>query len=535
MVFTSFSFLLFLICSVAVYFLCPVKFRWIVLLLASGVFYCFANVKFLPFIIVTAAISYLTARLIHKQNEKCVAQIAELDGEEDVKEKAKMLKSKCKSKCRALVTLAIVLIIGYLGVTKFGKQFLDWMNTMLGDGGSPALSAITIIVPLGISYYSFSTVGYMLDVYWKRYEPEKNFLKYLLYVMYFPHILQGPIARYDRLGVQFSQEHRFDYKRVCFGAQLILWGFFQKLVIADRINIFVTAIYDNSNYTTQYGSVLLFATVLYAIQIYTDFAGCVNIARGVSQIFGIELENNFRQPYFAKSVDEFWRRWHMTLGAWFKDYVCIPVSVAKPVKNTAKFIRKRFGSGAGKNVTTIAALIVVWICTGVWHGTGTNYILWAVWQGGIIVLSLILEPVYGKAKKLFHINDNSVEWKGFQMLRTFILTGLIPRVIVRSAWVGGAFTIFKQIFTDFHVKALYDGTLLQCGLDGVNFWILFIAVIILIVTSVMKEMGISIRESISKMHIVVRWTIYIVAFYSVVIFGIYGPGYDASAFVYMGF
>lgn len=532
MVFTSFSFLLFLICVVTVYFLCPVKFRWIVLLLASGVFYCLANVIFLPFIIITAAISYFVARLIHKQNEKCVAQIAELDGE-DAKEKAKILKGKCKSKCRALVTFAIVLIIGYLGVTKFGKQFLTWMSTMLGSG--PALSAITIIVPLGISYYSFSTVGYMLDVYWKRYAPEKNFFKYLLYVMYFPHILQGPIARYDRLGVQFSREHRFDYKRVCFGAQLILWGFFQKLVIADRINVFVTAIYDKSGYDGQYGSVLLFATLLYAIQIYTDFAGCVNIARGVSQIFGIEIEDNFRQPYFAKSVDEFWRRWHMTLGAWFKDYVCIPVSVAKPVKNTAKFIRKRFGSGAGKNVTTIAALIVVWICTGVWHGTGANYILWAVWQGGIIVLSLMLEPVYGRAKKVLHINDDWAAWKGFQMLRTFILTGIIPRVIVRAAWVGGAFTIFKQIFTDFHVEALFDGTLLNCGLNGVNFWILFVAVIILIATSVMKEMDISIRESISKMPIVFRWLIYIFAFYSVVIFGIYGPGYDASAFAYMGF
>lgn len=531
MVFTSFSFLLFLVCVVAVYFVCPVKYRWVVLLIASGVFYGLANISFIPFIVVTAAISYLTARLIHKQNTACTEQIKTLDSKED-KEKIQGLKSKCKSKCRGLVTIAIVLIIGYLGITKFGQKFIDWILMMSG-GEQPVLSAITIIVPLGISYYSFSTVGYMLDVYWKRYEPEKNFFKYLLYVMYFPHILQGPIARYDRLGVQFSQEHRFDYKRVCFGAQLIVWGFFQKLVIADRLNIFVSAVYND--YANQYGMVLLVATLFYAVQIYTDFAGCVNIARGVSQIFGFELENNFRQPYFSKSVDEFWRRWHMTLGAWFKDYLCMPVSVSKPVKNASKVIRKRFGSNAGKNVTTIAALIVVWICTGVWHGTGWNYVIWAVWQGGIIILSLMMEPLYDKSKKLLHINDQSVEWKAFQMVRTFILTGIIPRVIVRAASVSAALTIFTKIFTDFNFASLYDGTLLNYGLNKVHFAIALIAIAILIATSIMKEKGISIRESISKMHIVVRWLIYLFAFYSVVIFGIYGPGYDASAFVYMGF
>lgn len=225
----------------------------------------------------------------------------------------------------------------------------------------------------------------------------------------------------------------------------------------------------------------------------------------------------------------------MTLGAWFKDYLCMPVSVSKPVKDASKKIRKKYGSKAGKNVTTIAALIVVWICTGVWHGTGWNYVVWAIWQGGIIILSLLMEPYYGIAKTKLHINESSNVWKGFQMIRTFILTGIIPRVIVRASSLGAAVTIFRNFFADLNTAALFDGSLLNYGLTGFNFVIALVAIAILIGVSVLKEKGISIRESIGKMNIVVRWTIYIAAFYSVVIFGIYGPGYDASAFVYMGF
>lgn len=526
MIFTSFSFLLFLTCVTAGYFLCPVKYRWGVLLAASIVFYCLADVKFLPFILVTSAVSFLTAKFIQKENDACAVRAKELESKAEIKE----LKENTKKKCKRMLQVALILIIGYLALTKFGNTFMGWMASATGNEG---FSAMHIIVPLGVSYYSFSTVGYVLDVYWKRYKPENNFLKYLLYVMYFPHILQGPIARFDRLGVQFSKEHRFDYERVCYGIQLILWGFFQKLVIADRVGIFVSAVYDD--YANQYGVVLLIATLFYAIQIYTDFAGCVNIAKGVSQIFGIEIENNFRQPYFSKSVDEFWRRWHMTLGAWFKDYLCMPVSVSKPVKDASKKIRKKFGSQAGKNVTTIAALIVVWICTGVWHGTGWNYVVWAIWQGGIIILSLLLEPYYGIAKSKLHINDASNGWKAFQMLRTFILTGIIPRVIVRASSLGAAWTIFRNFFADLNMSALFDGSLLNYGLTEVNFVIAIAAIAILIIVSILKEKGVSIRESIGKMNIVVRWGIYILAFYSVVILGIYGPGYDASAFVYMGF
>lgn len=530
MLFTEFTFILFLIAVVAAYFICPVKHRWGVLLVGSIIFYAVAGVQFLPFIFLTAALSFFTAKWIHKENQTCVADVEMI---KDDKEAVKQRKEMCKKKCRRYMLFAIIVILAYLGYTKFARAVIEWIAAAAGKNGDGFSASAFVIVPLGISYYSFSTVGYVLDIYWKRYTPETNFLKYLLYVMYFPHILQGPIARFNKLGVQFSQEHRFDYKRVCFGVQLIMWGFFQKLFIADRLNLYVSDVFNDC--ANQYGVVLLIAIVFYAVQIYTDFSGCVNMARGMSQIFGIELEDNFRQPYFARSVDEFWRRWHITLGAWFKDYLCMPVSVSKSVKNTSKNIRKKFGSEAGKNYITIVALIAVWISTGVWHGTGLNYIIWAVWQCGIIVLSLLLEPTYAVVKKKLCINDASIEWKAFQILRTFVLTGLIPRVIVRSSSLGNAWIFFKNMVSGLNFKALTNGTLFSFGMDKFNFLLSIIGIVVLFTVSVLKENGVSIRESIAKMHIVVRWMIYILVFYTIVIFGIYGPGYDASAFAYMGF
>ena len=526
MVFTSFNFLVFLVLLSVIYFLVPVKARGYILLIGSVIFYCIAGVKFLPFILVAMVISYWTALKISNLYVQMKAEMAGPDG----KKRSKELKETYKAKARKYMIFALVVLLGILAYTKFTRMLL---GALAGLFQAESLSAVSIIVPLGISYYTFSTVDYVLDVYWQRYEAEKNFFHYALYVIYFPHILQGPIARYDRLGVQLFRDHYFDYKRVCFGIQLMLWGYFQKLVIADRLSIFVTNVY--SGYKDLNGPVLLVATLFYAVQIYTDFAGCVNIAMGMSQIFDIELEENFRQPYFSTSVAEFWRRWHMTLGAWFKDYLCMPVAVSGWVKELSKKVRKKWGRTAGKNTVTIASLIAVWIATGVWHGTGLNYVIWGCWQGGIIAISTLLEPSYEKWKTALKIDDKSGQWKVFCIVRTFILTGIIPRVIVRASSIGAAARILKRIVTQPYLWQYVDGTLFEFGLDPVNFIFAIVLIVLLFHVSVMKENGIHIRESIAELNIVVRWCIYLLAFFSVLIFGIYGLGYNASSFAYMGF
>jgi len=557
MTYTSLKFLIFLAAVVLLYFAWPKKSRWIVLLIGSLFFYGAAEASYIPFMVGTALVSFLAGLGINKHHEKLKMDTEvvkdnqarlelELGTEEAkriTKEKTKTIKEAAKKKSYNIARIALIIIIGYLAYTKFAGMTADWIFGWLSNSEDAAVNShgilkswdgsLIIIVPLGISYYTFSTVGYVLDVYWKRYPAETNFFKYLLYVCYFPHILQGPIARYDRVGKQLTEEHDFDYQRFCYGMQLMVWGFFEKLVIADRLDTFVSATFDDC--ANQYGLVMLLGVTFWGIQIYTDFAGCVNIAMGMSQIFGIELENNFRQPYFSKSVEEFWRRWHITLGAWFKDYLCLPVSMSQPVKNLSKTMREKFGNEAGKLTTTICALIAVWICTGAWHGTGMNYIIWAAWQCAIIIIGLVFKDTFTKWKTSLKINEESKWWGGFQIARTFFLVGIVPRVVTRANSLSDAWIIFKHLFQKWNLKVLFDGTLHNYGLNQAGLIAAVISIAILLNVSITHERGIKIRETIAAKPTPLRWTIYILAVLSVLIFGIWGPGFDAGAFVYQDF
>ena len=525
MSFVSSVFLISFIIITAVYFLCPVRIRWVVLLGASLVLYGRADLRYLPFLLCSALVSFFAARLIGRRYT-----LAEEQAKGVEKQEARALRAAAKKSACRIMIVTLVIVIGLLCYTKFARQVLSLAEKL--SSGRFSFSDFQVLVPLGISYYTFSAVGYVLDVYWKRYPAENNFLKYLLYLVYFPHIVQGPIPRYDRLAPQLTGEHRFDYDRVCFGAQLMLWGFFLKLVIADRVSMYVN--YAYGSIPEQAGSVLLFATILYAVQIYTDFSGCVNIAKGMSQIFGITLDDNFHQPYFASSVEEFWRRWHITLGSWFRDYLCMPVTVSGKVKQWSKNARKKWGKRAGQNVTTLAALVAVWICTGIWHGTGMNYMLWALWQGGIIAMSVLLEPTYERVRSRLHIRDNSQGLHLFRVLRTFILTGIIPRIFVRSGSVSASGQIIARILTAFAPGQFY-ASLSDSGMSKVNWAIAFLAVCLLFVISLLRERGVRIRETVAARNIVIRWILYMGLLYVVIIFGKYGPGYDAKSFIYADF
>ncbi len=526
MIFTSAAFLAFLTICVICYFAAPVKARGYVLLVFSLVFYGFAGVEFYPFIIAATLISWLCARGIARLYQQRDAQ---LEHEEDRAQK-KAIKEQARDMARRYMLAALIILVGTLCYTKFGEGIINLISKASGAGVD---AAAFIIVPLGISYYTFATVGYVLDIYWERYKAEPNPLKYATYVCYFPHILQGPIPRFDRLGTQLFEEHRFDYKRVCFGAQLIVWGFFEKLVIADRLGVFVSNTYDC--YTNINGSILIVATLFYAVQIYTDFRGCVDIARGISQIFDIQLEDNFNQPYFSQSVAEYWRRWHITLGAWFKDYLCMPVAVAGWTKKLSKQVRGKWGRTAGKNTVTICALAAVWLCTGVWHGTGVNYILWAVWQGGIIALSTVLEPKYEAWKNKLHVDDESRYWHLFRILRTFVVCAIIPRVITRAPSLLAAAVIFKRMVFNVNLGLLTNGKLFTYGLNQADFQLALVAILVLFIVGLVKERGIQIRESVARWPLPLRWLFYLAGVFSVIIFGIYGMGYDATTFAYMGF
>lgn len=524
MTFVSFYFLVFLIAVAIAYFIVPVSARWIVLLIGSLLFYAKAGLSYLPFMAGTALLTYAGAKIISNIHEDAAVKMAAASSKDEKKE----IRAGEKRSASRVMWVTILIVLAYLFFTKFGKK----IALLAASAAGMKAPTLMIIVPLGISYYTFSTVGYVLDVYWKRYKAEKNFFRYLLYVCYFPHILQGPIARYDKLGVQFSQPHYFDYERVCFGVQLVLWGFFKKLVIADRFAPFVTNVL--ADYKRASGSLLLFTMIIYAFQIYTDFSGCVDMARGMSQIFGIEIEQNFAQPYFAVSVEDFWRRWHITLGAWFRDYLNMPVAVSGGVKKLSRTMRKKFGARAGQNTTTICALIAVWIATGVWHGTGWNYMLWALWQGGIIAISVLMKPVYPKMFKVLHFDPDSPEFHIFRILRTFLLCGIVPRTIVKAPSIAAAGVILRKMFTSPGL-GFFRSNVLHYGLGKMEFLIGFAALFLLFMTSVMKERGWSIRRHLAERNILFRWAVYLFIFFLVILFGKYGQGYNAASFIYMDF
>ena len=388
----------------------------------------------------------------------------------------------------------------------------------------------TWIIPIGISYYCLSLIGYLADVYWKKERAETNYFKLLLFTLYFPKILEGPISKYRTVGAQLAEGHKFDYTRICFGLQRMLWGFFKKLVIADHLAVIVSTVYaDCQSYT---GSILLVAAIFGAVQLYCDFSGCMDIALGVSECFGITLEENFKQPFASRSAAEFWRRWHITLGAWFKDYVFMPLAISPRLMKISGFLRKKLGKRVGKSFLSVIPLAVVWLLTGLWHGTGANYMAWGIYWGLLIILSSVFEPEIRKLTAKLKIDTTSPGFRFFQMSRTFWLF-VISRIITLPETLEGIWYTIQSIFTNFAPWKLVDGSLYKLGIDRPQFLVTMLAIALVGFVGSRHEKGIRIREWIAARPIAIRWLIYYGAIFAVLIFGAYGPGYDAGSFVYM--
>jgi D-alanyl-lipoteichoic acid acyltransferase DltB (MBOAT superfamily) len=413
-------------------------------------------------------------------------------------------------------------------VTKFARYAVRYLNLLIqATGGTRTFGVAWLLVPLGISYYTFSTVGYLLDVYWKRYEYEPAFLRFFLYAIYFPHIVQGPISRYNLLGQELKKELRFDSKRIVFGMELMLWGFFKKLVIADRLNLFVSAVYNGESHP---GSVFLVAMLFDAFQIYTDFSGYTDIVRGASQIFGVELEQNFNHPFFSRSVPEYWRRWHMTMGGWFKDYVYYPCTISHFMKSLNKKTKKSMSERGSRFVTVVIPVFITWVLTGLWHGTGKTYVCWGLYYSTLITISTAFQPEFAKLTKLLRIQTDCFSWQLFQRLRTFCCF-MGGRVLTSPGGLRNTWMVLKNLVLRFEPWHLVDGSMLDYGIDGPQMVLIGGSLIVLWAVSMMQE-RFSVREALAKQNIVFRWIIIYAAIFSIILFGIYGIGYDASAFLY---
>ncbi len=526
--YASFEFLVFTFATVLVYYLAAKIFgkkiqKW-VLLAANIVFYVMAGAEYVPFLAATMLTSFFCARGISGVYGKTDARLKECA---DAAEK-KAARAEGKKQARRRMLAGILIPLAILIVDKYTGFTVENLNALLGLLHVQPITMFKMIVPLGISYYTFMSVSYVLDVYWKRMEAEKNLVLYAAYLSFFPHITQGPIQRYVRFRPQIENGADFNGKNIVSGSQLMLLGLIKKLVIADRLGLFVSTVYNGYNQYT--GLVFAVATVFYAIQIYCDFSGCMDIVGGVAEMMGITIEKNFNHPFFSKTIPEFWRRWHMTMGEWFKDYIFYPLSTSGFMKKTKKKLKEKGWKKAEELFTSCFPVLVVWLITGLWHNASWNYVVWGLYFAVVMILGNVFAGINEKIPRKLGWKTESFSWRLFQMVRTFTICA-VGRVLPRAKDLGAAIEIYRRTFQDISPAIFVQGNMLNYGLDEYNLTVALIAILVLWVIELLQE-KMHVREELAKQILPFRWAISIAAILIIVIFGMYGPGYDATAFIY---
>ena len=536
---TSFYFLLFYAFVLLIYYIVPKKGQWVILLLASILYYLFSDNGFLIFYPLAAVlVCHLGVRRMVQVREWAKAQkeemsSAENSGKSPQKSLWKSLRKSPERLCRQALVAVIVINVGVLFLLKyinFGINTVNGIASFFREG--ELLHGLNWLVPLGISYYSLTLIGYVVDVYFEIAKPLKNPAKLALYGMFFPCMLSGPILKFREDGDQLYEPHPFDYVQVTRGMQRMLWGFFKVLVISERMGLIVDTVYGN--YAQYPGLYIWIGTVAFAFQLYTNFSGGMDISLGIAQTFGLKLPENFERPFFSKTISEYWRRWHITLGVWMKEYVFYPILRSAMFTKLGKKLRARFGKKRGKQLTTFAGMFLLWFAVGIWHGGDWKYVIGSgLLHWAYIVCGELLEPVYAKGMAKLGI-DSRARWVDrLRVLRTFFLVN-IGFVFFRADSVGAAFSMLKGAVSVFNPGILIDGSIFTLGLDWIEFTIAVVSLLMLLGVSLLQEKG-SVRERIGKKSLPVRWIIWYALLFYVILLGNYGPDYSAAEFIYQGF
>ncbi len=540
MLFTSYGFIAFVAVLFLLYYVVPKKAQWWLLLAASYFFYAFAGLDCFVFILLTTISAYFIARIIGKkaarEEEYLKAHREEMD-----KESRKRYKAKEKKKRFFVLVVGLVLNFGVLAVLKYTAFALTNVNSFLRLFGSEGVTVPDLLLPMGISFYIFSAMGYLIDVYRQKTEVEKNPFKFALFISFFPQLVQGPISRHSDLSPELFAEHRFDRKGFTFGLQRILWGYFKKLVVADRIvGAMKILIAPAEGGVEQYsGLYVLLLIIIYSIQIYADFTGGIDITIGIAEALGIKLKENFIKPFSSRSTEEYWKRWHITMGTWFTDYIFYPISVCKPMMKLSKLSRKLLGNNVGKRIPVYLATIVTWFLTGLWHGAGWNFIVWGLLNCLVLLVSQELKPIYAKYREKLPRFTSSWGYGKFMAIRTFLLMGLI-RSLDCYRDVGRSFSLWLSMvispnFSGFFGKLgeLFTRGGKFLGLTLADYIVLIVSIVIISVVSSLSAKK-SVRERLYEKP-VLSWTLCGLLLVVVLLFGAYGIGYDAQQFIYNQF
>lgn len=481
MLFNSLQYLIFFPTVVAIYFLTPNKFRWIPLLISSYYFYMAWKPVYIILIVTTTLINYLAGLGIGKTNDR--------------------------SKQKTYLFLALISSFSILFVFKYLNFFSDSAKTLLEYFNIPIyLPYFRLLLPMGISFYTFQTLSYSIDVYRGTIKPEKHFGIFSLYVTFFPQLVAGPIERSDNLLPQFREKHTFDYTLATDGLKLIAWGLFKKVVIADRIAILVNQVYNNVHDYT--GFPLILATIFFAFQIYCDFSGYSDIAIGSAQIMGFRLMENFRRPYYSRSISEFWKRWHISLSTWFKDYVYIPLGGNRVVKWRWYY-----------------NLFITFLISGLWHGASWTFVAWGAIHGFYHIFSIWTAGIREKIVKAIKLDQLPLFYKCIQIIITFTIV-CFGWIFFRANNLSDAIYIITHIFDNIGTKV----PLTTLGLDSFQLKVAFASIAFMELVHLIQEKK-SIREFISTKPIWIRWSLYYILILWIILLGSFG----SQEFIYFQF
>ena len=490
MLFNSMEFLIFFPIVVLLTFCIPKKVRHVWLLASSYYFYMCWNAKYALLLLLSTVVTYA-----------CGLGVEKLKAAPDARGK-----QKCVIALGLLVNLAILFFFKYFN---FAADLVTGLFGMKLDA-----PVFDVLLPVGISFYTFQALGYMIDVYRDKIPAEKNFLRYALFISFFPQLVAGPIERSENMLTQLREPARFDFHRAMEGVLLMLWGFFLKVVLADRVAIFVDAVYAAPAEAS--GMALIVATLLFAVQIYCDFYGYSVIAIGAARILGIRLMENFKAPYLAASVADFWRRWHVSLTSWFKDYLYIPLGGSR--KGTLrKYLNK----------------LIVFLASGLWHGASLTFVIWGGINGLYQVIGEAITPVKNRVAAALHVKREWPVCRMFAVVITFLLVNF-AWIFFRAATLQDAAAAIRNIFTATSFSALWDGSLLKVGLDLPQFVLVLTSIVLLTAADAFKARGVAIHRWIANRRWL-RWVIIAVAAYLILLFGVWGPEYDQASFIYFQF
>ena len=473
---------IFLPVSIIIYALTPRRFRGKVLTLIS-LFYFFVLSRFLVLVpIITIFDTHFAAKLIEKKKKK------------------------------VFFFVPFILLFGALACFKYFP--------------------LGLTAPIGISFYTMAAAGYLLDVYWKRTETNEKLEHTALFLTFFPVIVEGPILRQPEIRETLFKFENISLINIEKGAVRIAWGLFKKLVIADRLSVAVGTIFDN--YQNYHGFMIVCGAIMYTFQLYLEFSGVMDIVVGSGWCFGIKLPENFRQPFFSEDASDFWKRWHISLGAWFREYIFYPISVSGVVKKWMVFGRKKFGRWFTNFVVSVLCLFPVWLCNGIWHGSGDNFIFYGMYYFVLILFETSTKQPWHKLMKKIHVNVKAPWYIAIRTVKVLALI-FIGETIFRANNLSEGLSMIGSIFKGGFFDGVSAQAFLDLRIDAMDYLAIGVGLFVVFLIDLLKEKNRFDVEKLFTMKTPVKWAICYALIFSVIIFGAYGDGYGDVALIYAGF